>query len=670
MKIFDSIWKSKLFRYSSIALGSIALVAALSNLDLSVVGPRNMLTNPGAEAGLAGVVFSGGAPKTYTNTFANVGTGSSAFDWQSTAAGQTMTLAGGAIPAGMYGHNGEASCNFQCSSGTCTHTIQAFDGTNVIGQTITIVSAANYQRTAATFIFPSSGNLSLRITSVAADEPQVFIDDCWLGENKNVGLGSMGTAWTNTNTFGTSTWGTVTASNIYSRRVLDSMEVRGSFKSGTLVASSAVIGMPTGLVIDSTKFGSTTSTQFVGTIRRLESSSAQIYSGGAAGDLFYDGSDTGNIYVAQSGASNAYTKINASTWAANGEVLAFNFTVPIVGWTATQLAVQLNQLSNPTVQKFISGSGTYTTPPGVTWIKVTAMGGGGGGSSGGVGSGNGSVGGSTTFGSTLVVANGGPGGIYNSTNCVGGTASLGTGVIGIAVPGGSGAAGLAGVIGGIGGSSALGGAGSGGFVTVGSAGATNTGGGGGGGGPGAGQAGAGGCSGGYAEAIINNPASSYAYAVGAAGSAGTGGTSGGAGGSGILSVEEHYSYDVPIVVGGVSTSSITQAFRMESVSFGASGGTLSIPTPCSSSPCTMYSNTPGITGVTRNGTGSYVVAFAAGTFSVIPICMGIDTSGSDRILASDGSTARSTTSVQYLLKAASSGTNTDSSVEILCMGPH
>ena len=58
---------------------------------------------------------------------------------------------------------------------------------------------------------------------------------------------------------------------------------------------------------------------------------------------------------------------------------------------------------NPTIQTFTSGSGTYTTPAGVSWIRVIMVGGGGGGggSGGSASGGNGGTGGNTTFGTTL-----------------------------------------------------------------------------------------------------------------------------------------------------------------------------------------------------------------------------------------------------------------------------
>jgi len=215
--------------------------------------------------------------------------------------------------------------------------------------------------------------------------------------------------------------------------------------------------------------------------------------------------------------------------------------------------------SAPTIQKFTSGSGTYTTPRGVKYIKVKMAGGGGGGAGSGNGAAsNGVVGGTTTFGTTLLSAVGGAAGPTNGPGGAGGTASLGTGPIGAAIKGGSGGGYMA-LTGGAGngihhvgghggdtpyfsggGSSASGG-------SAAQAGNANSGGGGAGGGTGGVadvDTGCGGGSGGFIDAIISTPLATYSYTVGAGGGGGalgTSGYSGAAGGSGIIIVEEYYS---------------------------------------------------------------------------------------------------------------------------------
>jgi hypothetical protein len=210
----------------------------------------------------------------------------------------------------------------------------------------------------------------------------------------------------------------------------------------------------------------------------------------------------------------------------------------------------------PTIQKFTSSSGTYTTPSGCVWIRVIMLGGGGGGAGSGTVSsmGVGGAGGNTTFGTTLLSAGGGLGAVQNAQGSggAGGTASLGSGPIGLAIAGSIGGGGS---IQSSSGDAICGGNGGGTFLGTASVSANstplaspaNTGIGGSGGGTNqvaSSFAGGGGGSGGYVNAIISSPSSTYAYAVGAGGTAGTAGTSGSAGqagSSGIIIVEEYYS---------------------------------------------------------------------------------------------------------------------------------
>jgi hypothetical protein len=189
------------------------------------------------------------------------------------------------------------------------------------------------------------------------------------------------------------------------------------------------------------------------------------------------------------------------------------------------------------------------------YYKIRMVGGGGGGStSGTAGSTAATPGGNSTFGSSLLTANGGGAGIFAGSANAGGSATINSPAIGSAFTGGVGQMGgtnttvsAAIVPGGQGGNSPFGGAGSGTWIGAGAAAAANSGSGGGGGMSSSTQAdnrgGTGGSAGGYIDAIVTAPSSTYTYAVGAGGSAGlvgTNGSAGGAGGSGYIIVEEHY----------------------------------------------------------------------------------------------------------------------------------
>jgi hypothetical protein len=237
---------------------------------------------------------------------------------------------------------------------------------------------------------------------------------------------------------------------------------------------------------------------------------------------------------------------------ADGTVLTADSTQTL----GVRFATPASQVS-PTVQKFLSGSGTYTTPtsPSPLYIRVRMSGPGGGGGSSGNSAGNNGLSGSgaTTFGSSLLSAGAGSGGSWAGQGGGGGTASLGSGPIGLAITGGQGQAGWSASpsgmysVGGQGGANTFGGSGAGSINTTGFAGATNTGAGGGGSGSNnavsGNNSGGGGGSGAYIDAIITSPASTYAYSIGTGGTGGGGGTngfSGGAGADGIIIVEEFY----------------------------------------------------------------------------------------------------------------------------------
>jgi hypothetical protein len=204
----------------------------------------------------------------------------------------------------------------------------------------------------------------------------------------------------------------------------------------------------------------------------------------------------------------------------------------------------------PTYQVFTSGSGTYNTPANCKQIELTLVGGGGGGG-GGASATLSTAGGNTTFGAGPLFQAGGGGGSNQTTNGAGGTASgSGTPIWSVQGAAGTGApnsqAGNAATPGGAGGNSTRGGAGAGIYSGAGGNAAVNSGSGGGGGG-GTSSAvvigGAGGGAGATVFAVINSPAASYSYTVGAGGGgapAGTNGYAGGNGAAGIIIVKEIY----------------------------------------------------------------------------------------------------------------------------------
>jgi hypothetical protein len=156
----------------------------LTDKELALTPGQNLMVNPGFEAGTSNWTASGGTFGTNT-TAANVGKGKIAGSWDSSAASQTLTSSAFTLPAGMYSRNAVASCLIKGSG--ATHKLQAYDGTSVLAEA-QITSASTYTRSVVTFTMPSSGSIRLRLASVAADEPVIYVDDCMLGDPLSVGV--------------------------------------------------------------------------------------------------------------------------------------------------------------------------------------------------------------------------------------------------------------------------------------------------------------------------------------------------------------------------------------------------------------------------------------------------------------------------------------------------
>lgn len=526
----------------------------------------NVLVNPGFENAKGGYTFSASSTATIV-TGANAIQGSASLRFDSTAASQTVRTALYTMPSTKRtGSVSECQGDLRYSTNESTNKY-LFNILNASGTVIStkILEPVSIATTAINFFTCTPSAMGEVISTGSA--LFVDLDSLHLGSRKDLlkidvteSLGYEPVAnVTGTNPItitGTASSPVVVlnqsgavSGSTYTKVAVDGF---GRVTSGTTIINS---DLPDTGVAASTYTKVAVNTKGVitsGTIL-LESDVPSLQTtkitsgifGIAFGGTGVSTTTTGNLLVGSGTALVNFPK------GASGTILSSNNNT--LAWTS---AAALSSIP-PTVQKFTTASGTYTTPVGVRYIRVTMVGGGGGGGGSGTGAGGGNSGTNTTFGTTLLSANagtGGNGGVNGKPGGGGGTASLGTGPIGLAL---SGAAGngtpnlsLSGVggAGGSGGNSALGGGGnSTPHTTAGSAGIANTGGGGSGGAGGgtvATSSGAGGGgAGGYVSAFITAPSATYPYVVGSGGngaSAGTDGLAGGNGGSGVIVVEEYY----------------------------------------------------------------------------------------------------------------------------------
>lgn len=325
----------------------------------------------------------------------------------------------------------------------------------------------------------------------------------------------------------------------------------GSNQAVYVISPDLIYNDGNGNVVRITQNGSVSGSS--GTITGLPSGTASAsYQAGSGTFQFQSSTNTpangsfASVVIAQQTTSPNIITLKSPTSLASSYNVTFPTAVP--SFTSLLTMSTSGVLSTvaykaPTVQKFTSGSGTYTLPtsPSPLYIRLIMVGGGGG---GGGNTSDGGAGGDSTFGSNTAGGGGGGQAVAADYGGAGGTPTLAAGFSGVATAGGGGGGGGGDsgtpVSGGAGGSSALGGGARATLTpnTAGSAGGTNSGGGGSGSSSLTSSTGGGG--GAYINAIATSPSSTYAYSVGAAGAAGTGSQDGGAGGSGLIVVEEYY----------------------------------------------------------------------------------------------------------------------------------
>ncbi len=161
----------------------------------------------------------------------------------------------------------------------------------------------------------------------------LYLNNVYLGPGtivQGAAVSSLGSLYSVTPA--SAAFGTISSTSYRSWRIGPLLKVAGRFTSGTTAASTALFAMPTGLTIDSTALPTNSSGHAVGKWFRY--AAGELYGSSNGGILFFDGSDTANLYLAyQTTAATSYTKNNGSTIFASNDPVDFEFEVPIAEWS-------------------------------------------------------------------------------------------------------------------------------------------------------------------------------------------------------------------------------------------------------------------------------------------------------------------------------------------------
>lgn len=148
---------------------------------------KNWIKNPEFENGKQGWTVSGG------DTFALVG-GTSArnlgrnyITWDSAGASRVLTHTAVTMDYSSGSRNGLCEYTIAVASGTATHLIRVYDGTNVLASA-TVTSSTIATTSSVSVVLPANvSTAQCQLISVAADEPSIAVLSSYLGFNYQVG---------------------------------------------------------------------------------------------------------------------------------------------------------------------------------------------------------------------------------------------------------------------------------------------------------------------------------------------------------------------------------------------------------------------------------------------------------------------------------------------------
>jgi hypothetical protein len=666
-----------------------------SNNQLIETGNGNLLVNPNFEATTATTGWTTGGTVTAASEASAVRAGKKAVKLTFTAS-TAGTFTQDVTPTfDVGGLNAEGTCQVKTSV-TGISVISRVNGSTI--QSISVPSNNVWVTVPATMVGVTSQSLGVQIAASGTNSGgDVYVDDCYAGSNRNIGTvaqstliggalypATSGCQWSSTGTSFANfpvdsdcptptLYGTASAPATKVPAITFASLPPGEYLfmlNGDFQANGNNPSTCSWRVSDGTNSSPSTRQSVTATAVSATTMSAR---------LAYTSAQSNVTFNIQSAADTSDTcLVSADTGPGSGarelEVLVYRFP------TASETVVRPTSQVLPTITKYTTGSGTYTTPNGVQWIRVRMVGGGGGGGGAGQNDGGaGAAGGNTTFGTSLLVANGGAGTGSGSSPSpgAGGTASVSSPAVGTALSGAYGNYGVWNgtvILGsaGVGAGTPFGGGGGagGGNLSAGQNAPANTGAGGGGGGGTSStnnKSGAGGSAGGYVDAVVYpSPGQQFAYAIGTGGTggvSGTNGTAGGNGGSGYIEITEFYnSGNVPLLANSVVSSSqgveVVNRARMLVTAIG----------------CSVTSQSGSwITATTCNGDGDST--FTMSGFSATPTCVCTgerSSTGQHSICEINTATTPSATTLRLGTFVGASGAApvaNDVFVNLVCVGP-
>lgn len=299
----------------------------------NVQGESNFIKNPNAQKNVSNVTSDDSSTITRGTTTPLSATS----EFNLTDAGAwSAVFAARTFDSGMNGRQCEARVTVRGVAGTATLTV--LDGSTVIGSVDVTPNATT--SVVPTVYFPCGAPTTpkLKLSGSTAVTGTLEFGAAYMGPAFSTSAGTISTEWTSYTP--TSSWNVGTSLFGKWRRVGDSMEVEAQVQvttSGSVPTASLTVSIPSGFTIDTAKATDTTARVLKGTSYYYDISGTIGYTG----IVRYATSTTVSVQTLDDAAASSHDIAPVTPTfpvaIANDDRVYLMFTVPISGWTATDI---------------------------------------------------------------------------------------------------------------------------------------------------------------------------------------------------------------------------------------------------------------------------------------------------------------------------------------------
>lgn len=273
------------------------------------------------------------------------------------------------VPAGYRGQTCSITMPFKVISGALVSgdlKVFIYDVTNsvvIAPFNNDVITSGNFG-IAALFSVPTTCTqlrVGFHFASTSGTAVTFSYDDVYVGPQQEA-LGFAGSDWVRDDTMivPSASFGTVTNKQVFWKREGDSVRIRMSFAAGTTTAAVASLTTKAGFALDSAKLSTLTNQCALGYAYRFSNTGRNTGSDNYD-TLFYDGSDTANIYISTLFSSDStFTKENANASFSSGRVFSGELTYPVAGWAAN---VTVAQNSTFNISSYLANGTRVTSTP-------------------------------------------------------------------------------------------------------------------------------------------------------------------------------------------------------------------------------------------------------------------------------------------------------------------